>query len=155
MNSFQDEVKIDASQLEERVQIVKELLDVNHEYYSVVKDSFTGEHYLHYAYMHLNVVEAGSEEQFHHLMPINEEDVMGLLFGEQPYSYPKYWTRSFLRNGPSGYYVWFDPTFEAEQDKNEQIGEGIITKLREFKQSGSMNEDAVRRLLDELDKAGQ
>ncbi|MCR8641347.1 hypothetical protein NV379_01640 [Paenibacillus sp. N1-5-1-14] len=155
MESFLNEVKVDASNLEARLEVVKELLDANHEYYSIVKDSQTGEHYLHYAYIHLNVADAGSEEQFHHLMPIDADDVIGFMFGEQPYTYPANWTRAFLRNGPSGFYVWFDPDHDANYDANEELGAQIATKLREFKQTGATNEDEVRQLLQELDKAGQ
>jgi hypothetical protein len=41
--------KIPDNELEQRLETVKELRTVEHESYSIVKDRYTGEHYVHYA----------------------------------------------------------------------------------------------------------
>ncbi|PYI55865.1 hypothetical protein [Paenibacillus flagellatus] len=141
--------------IQERLQSVKELSEDadGTELYEVVKDTATGEHYLHYAYLHLNVAD-GTKESFHHLLPLGSDDVLGVLFGEQPYAYPDHWTRPYLRNGPDGTYVWFDPseTIEGAAEENEKLAGDIASLLGEWKKRGRHDPDSVKELLERIDR---
>ncbi|MCY9657414.1 hypothetical protein P5G65_35265 [Paenibacillus chondroitinus] len=150
--SFLHHQKISAETMAARIVPVKELLQTELDLYEVSKDSETGEHYLHYAYMHRDFTNTGEPESFHYLLPIDSDDVLGMIFGEQGYAYPEFWRKAFLRNGPEGFYIWFDPTHEAEQSEDEAIAADLLNKLRAFKENGSADPDAVRKLLEELDE---
>ncbi|MBE1441864.1 hypothetical protein [Paenibacillus sp. OAS669] len=154
--SFTDLRRVPSEWLQERLETVKALKDDNLEMYEVAKDKLTGEHYLHYAYLHKQVAAIGPEssgdEIFHHLMPIDSDDVLGLVFGEQSYTYPDNWTKMFLRNGPDGDYVWFDPSYTDQEAESEEIGASLQEQLMRFKQSPERSEEAVRKLLEELDR---
>jgi hypothetical protein len=149
--SFQKTAKVPAEWLQERLETVRELRLNGLELYEIAKDRDTGEHYLHYAYVHRNLADAaGAEETFHHLMPLTSDDVLGLLFGGEPYDYPAHWQRAFLRNGPEGFYVWFDPVHAAEEAEAEALGQELRDKLLRFKRNGVYDEAAVRKLLEDL-----
>ncbi|MBP1961746.1 hypothetical protein [Paenibacillus aceris] len=150
--SFTNQQKISAETIASRIIPVKELLQTELDLYEVSKDAETGEHYLHYAYMHRDFSNTGVPESFHYLLPIDSDDVLGMIFGEQGYAYPEFWRKSFLRNGPEGFYIWFDPSHEAEQSEDEAIAADLLNKLRAFKENGSADPDAVRKLLEELDE---
>lgn len=141
--------------LQERLQTVKEIAkdDKDTELYEIVKDSATGEHYLHYAYMHLSVAE-GTEESFHQLLPLDNDDVLAVMFGEQGYAYPDHWRRPFLRNGPNGTYVWFDPSdnLTGSSDENERLAGEIAGMLGEWKQHGRTDAESVKKLLERIDR---
>lgn len=141
--------------LQERLQTVKELAggEQESELYEIVKDAATGDHYLHYAYLHLNVAD-GTEESFHQLLPLDSDDVLAVLFGEQPYAYPEHWQRPFLRNGPDGTYVWFDPTenWNGAADENERLAGEVADMIGEWKRLGQRDEESVRRLLEKIDR---
>jgi hypothetical protein len=122
-----------------------------HELYEIAKDRGTGEHYLHYAYVHRNLADSGIEESFHQLLPLGSDEVLGLLFNNDPYTYPEHWRRPFLRNGPEGFYVWFDPVPPEEELQAEQAGRTIRAKLEQFKRAGAFDEESVRKLLQDLD----
>lgn len=151
-SSFIHYQKISAETMGSRIVPVKELLQTELDLYEVSKDAETGEHYLHYAYMHRDFTSTGEPESFHYLLPIDSDDVLGMIFGEQGYAYPEFWSKAFLRNGPEGFYIWFDPAHEAEQSEDEAIAADLLNKLRAFKESGSADPDAVRKLLEELDQ---
>lgn len=148
--------RIPSEVLGERLETVRALKELEHEMYEISKDKETGEHYLHYAYMHRNFKavgpESGQEEVFHQLMPLTSDEVLGLLFGNEPYEYPEHWEKAFLRNGPEGDYVWFDPSYAAEEAEHEAIGLEIAEQLAKFKQAGDLSEERVRELLDKLNK---
>jgi hypothetical protein len=141
--------------LQERLQTVKELAkDENEtELYEIVKDSSTGEHYLHYAYIHLTVAD-GTEEAFHQLLPLESDDVLAVMFGEQSYAYPDHWARPFLRNGPNGTYVWFDPSenLEGAASDNEKLAGEIAGMVGEWKRQGQLDADSVKQLLERIDR---
>lgn len=146
--------RVPAELLQERLKTVHTLTENDLEMYEIAKDQVTGEHYLHYAYSHRNlsapVTSDGMiEEVFHYLMPLENDDVLGMMFNGQPYEYPDHWHRAFLRNGPDSDYVWFDPSFVGEHEENEAYGREIIDKLRRFKEKGDFSEDSVRKLLEE------
>ncbi|KIL40179.1 hypothetical protein SD70_15265 [Gordoniibacillus kamchatkensis] len=150
--SFQAMAKVPAEWLAERLETVRELKRDDLELYEIAKDRDTGEHYLHYAYVHRDFTSgAGAEETFHQLMALSSDDVLGLLFENEPYSYPDHWHRAFLRNGPEGFFVWFDPVPAAEEAEADAAGRELRDKLLRFKQSGVYDEQAVRKLFKELD----
>ncbi|WP_282935427.1 hypothetical protein [Paenibacillus sp. RC67] len=155
--SFTDMRRVPSDWLQERLETVKSLTDDNNlEMYEVAKDKMTGEHYLHYAYLHKQIAaigpETNGEEIFHHLMPIDSDDVLGLVFGEQFFTYPDHWNKTFLRNGPDGDYVWFDPSYTEQEVESDEIGANLQEQLLRFKQSPERTEEAVRKLLEELDR---
>lgn len=150
--SFRELAKVTAELLSERLETVRELRSDGLELYELSKDRGTGEHYLHYAYLHRDIASGGAEETYHQLMPLTSDDVLAILFNEQPYSYPEHWHQAFLRNGPEGFYVWFDPVKPDEEAEAEQAARHIREKLQRFKESGSFDEAAVRKLLEELDR---
>lgn len=150
--SLTQQQKISAETIATRIISVKELLQTELDLYEVSKDSETGEHYLHYAYMHRDFSNTGEPESFHYLMPIENDDVLGMIFGEQGYAYPEHWKSSFLRNGPEGFYIWFDPSHEAQQTEDEAIAADLLQKLRAFHDQGNVDPEAVRKLLEEMDE---
>jgi hypothetical protein len=143
---------IPAELLTERIETVKALQETEHESYDVVKDRETGEHYLHYAYLHVNFQQGGQEEIFHHLLPLSTDDVLAVIFGDEDFAYPGGWKKTFLRNGPDGCYVWFDPLVQADSDQGEMLGERIQRLLSEFQQGRSLDDDSMRELFAKLDK---
>lgn len=137
--------------LQERIETVKPLSDDSNELYEIVKDRETGDHYLHYAYKHLHVSD-GSEETFHQLLPLDSDDVLGLIFGEQAYKYPEQWTQAFLRNGPDGSYVWFDPSELQEEAVKQRKAEEMVDIMRTFKSTGQVDENSVKKMLEEIER---
>jgi hypothetical protein len=118
-----------------------------------MKDRITGEHYLHYAYLHRSFTSPDSaEESFHYLLPIESDDVLGILFGEQGFTYPKHWQHAFLRNGPIGYYVWYDPAGEVEEAESIAMAKEISERLLRFKQENSGTPEEVGRLMEEFER---
>ncbi len=136
-----------------RLETVKVLDEKENDVYSVEKDKETGEHYLHYAVRHLNLAAGGAEEMYHHWMPIGHDDVIALALGAPEYTYPEHWLRPYLRNGPGGGYVWYDPDGAADDhERYESIAEDIRTKLDAFRKEGRSGEEDIRRLMDEIDR---
>lgn len=154
--SWSSRKRIPGEEIGERLDSVRVLKEDALELYEIAKDKATGEHYLHYAYLHRNLAaipagpEAVQEESFHHLMPLESDEVLGFLFGEAPYDYPAHWGKPFLRNGPEGEYVWFDPGYAAAEAEHEAIGRDIAEQLARFKQAGDVSEQKVRELLERL-----
>ncbi|HZG88530.1 hypothetical protein [Paenibacillus sp.] len=137
--------------LEQRIEEVKPLDTLETEQYAIVKDGETGEHFLHYRYIHRDVALGGAESAYHQLMPLSSDDVLELMFGGAPYRYPEAWTQPYLRNGPDGQYVWFDPSPAREAEEAEREAARIRETLLAFKRKGSFGEQDVERLFRELD----
>jgi hypothetical protein len=152
MNSFQEMKKVPSSLLQNRLETVKDLFSNDLEMYEITKDRETGEHYLHYSYLHRDIASGGQDEVFHQLMPLESDDVLGILFGEQEYTYPDHWLRSFLRNGPEGEYVWFDPAYHENEQESIEISYQLSKMLEDFKKQGDYDEEAVRKLLNDTDR---
>ncbi|WP_281887323.1 hypothetical protein [Paenibacillus sp. YYML68] len=153
MQSWTEWKLVPVSSIQGRLQSVRPLREEEHEQYELTKDQATGEHYVHYSYMHRNIGAigtSGQDEIFHQLLPVSSDDVLGILFGEQPYTYPEHWRTSFLRNGPEGEYVWFDPSYVEEEQQYEAVGRTIVDELARFKEQGDLSEEALQRLLDRL-----
>ncbi|MCC3373167.1 hypothetical protein [Cohnella sp. REN36] len=139
--------------LAERLAEVKALAEREHEMYRLLKDDLTGEHYLHYAVRHLNVAGGGAEEQYHHLLPLAHDDVISIALGESWPAYPEEWRAAYLRNGPGGGYVWYDPDgAAADAPAYEAAALTLRDKLLAFRQNGSPDEADVRRLLEETER---
>ncbi len=154
MVSFTEMKQVTDEWLEQRIEEVKSLADPEkpHEHYRVVKDQETGEHYLHYAYVHIDVAGQGTEEWYHQLMPIDSDDVLGIIFGEQNYTYPEQWTRPFLRNGPDGVYIWFDPSAMHDEDYYEKLGNEISDVLTQYKKNGKFDAKTIQQMMEDLDR---
>ncbi|MCU6797959.1 hypothetical protein OB236_38125 [Paenibacillus sp. WQ 127069] len=154
--SMQDMKRIPAELLQERLEVVKQLSNDDLELYEISKDKLTGEHYLHYAYLHKQVAAMGPEssgiETFHQLMSLESDDVLAFIFGEQEFTYPAAWKRSFLRNGPEGDYVWFNPEYTQDEENSEAIANELREQLLRFKQSKELTPEGVSRLLQDLDR---
>lgn len=138
--------KVADEQLQERLITIKELPAPEFESYEIMKDTLTGDHYLHYAYMHRDVAAGGEEEQFHYLMPLENDDVLGLMFSDQAYTYPDHWNKRFLRNGPIGYYIWFDPGVVIDEFEPE-VAE-LMKKLQQLKASRQTDEESIRKIFE-------
>lgn len=149
--SWKDMRQVPQDALQVRIESVKTLQADENELYEIVKDRETGDHYLHYSYRHLHVAD-GTEETFHQLLPLDSDDVLSYVFGEQSYRYPDHWTRAFLRNGPDGSYVWFDPSELQEEADKQRKAEEMVDIMRAFKSSGQVDEASVKRMLEEIDR---
>jgi hypothetical protein len=139
--------------LDARVETIKSLQEGENETYLLVKDVPTGEHYLHYAVRHLNLAAGGAEEEFHHLMFLEHDDVIALALGAQEFVYPEHWNKPYLRNGPYGGFVWYDPAGASEESAQfEAIAEEIRAKLQAFRREGRGGTEDVLRLMDDVDR---
>jgi hypothetical protein len=152
-DSLQRLKQVAADLVQERLQLVKELGSDKLSGYTLMKDRITGEHYLHYAYMHRSFnSREPAEESFHYLLPIESDDVLGILFGEQGYTYPEHWRHAFLRNGPIGTYVWYDPDGEVGEEESAAMAREIQERLQQFKQESTGSPEEVARLMAEFDR---
>ena len=150
-DSFKDMKLVSGELLQDRMDTVKLLTEKKRETYDIMKDILTGEHYLHYSYSHIDVAQGGEEEIYHQLLPLEYDDVLAVILGEQAYTYPDHWRQAFLRNGPADNYVWFDPGDLTGDAKDATSGRIMAEKLRQLKQQGKVDEEAVRQLFDDLD----
>jgi hypothetical protein len=155
-HSLQSMKRVPSELLQERLEVVKQLDGDELELYEISKDKLTGEHYLHYAYLHKQIAALGPEstgvETFHQLLPLQSDDVLAYIFGEQDYAYPAAWKQAFLRNGPEGDYVWFDPAYTIDEEDSKMIGQQLREQLLRFKQSSELTTDSVSKLLQDLDR---
>lgn len=151
--SFKNIRLVTQEELTRRSEPVKTLKEEETELYRVIKDTETGEHYLHYAVYHIHVAGGGAEEEYHHLLPLEHDDVIALALGAPLIEYPGQWDRSYLRNGPHGGFVWYDPNGANEDETEYAETEAFVREqLLAFREQGSRGEEDVRRLLDRMDK---
>lgn len=152
-DSFTTMKHVKAEWLTERIEGVQNLSKSDHESYDIVKDAATGEFYLNYSYMQLDLTAGGNTEVWYHqLMSIDHDDVIALAVGEQAFTYPDHWKQPFLRNGPGDRYVWFSPEYAEDFDENLQIGQDIAETLKQFKAEGKHDIEAVKQLFAQLDE---
>ena len=137
--------------LEARIEEVRELDASESERYGIVKDRETGEHYLHYRYIHRDVAAGGAESAYHQLLPLETDEVLDLMFSGGEFRYPDAWRRPYLRNGPDDQYIWFDPAPALEAEEAEREAERIRQTLLAFKRKGAYDAADVERLFRELD----
>jgi hypothetical protein len=151
--SFKSLKRVPHDLLQQRLEKVKDLLQTDLESYEIHKDTHNGEHYLLFYYEHMLIADNNHKETYYHLMPLETDDVLALVLGEAPYTYPENWTRPFLRNSSENdSYVWFDPAHQAVYEENADIGEKLKKKLLEFKQKGDLDEETIIKLFNDLDK---
>ncbi|MCD9020978.1 hypothetical protein [Cohnella silvisoli] len=144
---------VSQDELTRRMEPIKALKEDVNELYRLVKDTETGEHYLHYAVFHLNVAGGGAEEEYHHLLPLEHDDVIALALGAPLFQYPGEWNCAYLRNGPDGGFVWYDPSGVSDNELKYAETEAYIREqLLAFRKSGAHGEEEVKRLLEEMDK---
>jgi hypothetical protein len=153
MASFRQYKLVEPEDLEQRLLTVKDLDIQEHEAYRMLKDAQTGEHYLDYSYVHIDIAAGANKETFHHLMPLESDDVIAIMLGEQSYRYPDVWNRMYLRNGPDGKYVWFNA--EELNTQDESAGREMQKALLEFKRTGKYDEEAIQQLFETMDRLAQ
>ncbi|WP_373231502.1 hypothetical protein [Cohnella sp.] len=140
-------------ELSRRLVPVKDLTQDAAQLYRLVKDSETGEHYLHYGVFHLNIAGGGIEEEYHHLLPLEHDDVIALALGAPLFEYPQQWGKPYLRNGPHGGFVWYDPSGVSDDERGLAEAEAYIKEqLIAFRKQGEHSEEAVKKFLEEMDK---
>jgi hypothetical protein len=139
--------------LRQRLEEVKVLYRDENELYRLVKDSSTGEYFLHYAVRHLNLTAGAAEEEYHHLLPLEHDEVISFALGSPFYRYPDEWQAPYLRNGSEGGYVWYDPNGAAPDiAAYEEAAAALKEKLLAFRREGSLGEEEIRRLLEETER---
>lgn len=153
MDSSFKQLKLVPDQLlEERIEFVQKLQENDTEAYEIIKDKLTGEHYLHYYYLQINLSGDGEKEVYNHLLPLENDDVLTLLFEKPDFSYPEQWKEPYLRNGPNGQYVWFDPGYKDDFEESVQLANEIKEKLELFKTQGDFNQESMEKFLKDLDQ---
>jgi hypothetical protein len=154
-SSFQSSKTVGADQLRERMEILRVFEETTDQYEALVKDRMTGEHYLHHAHIHLNVAEAGAEEFYHAIMPLDPDEVIEAMVGGRRWPFPEAWRKSFLRNGPHETYIWFDPEMTSESNPDEAFGRFLHERLLSFKQAGQFDQVAMSELFEAIEEARQ
>ncbi len=122
--------------------------------YSVVKDKETGQHYLHYSFTHINLSE-GRKDAYEHFLPLSSDDVLGVVFGEQPYIFPDHWLTPYYRSGTDDRLMSFDPRENHQLEDDAKTEQEILAKLQSYKQAWqetSDPEELTRKLMGEIDR---
>ncbi|MFD2371999.1 hypothetical protein ACFSO0_18895 [Brevibacillus sp. GCM10020057] len=142
------------------LETIKQLETSEFETYSIVKHRESGEHFLRYFLSHINLSEGGRRDDYDHFMPLDSDDVLGLMFGEQEYRFPDHWRRSYLRSGNDNRLIPFDPSenYDLEEDAAAELA--MLQQLELFKQqwmnaenqSAEEREKLTRAYFSELDK---
>lgn len=122
------------------LETIKELEKTEFETYSIVKNAETGEHFLRYFLSHINLSEGGRRDDYDHLLPIDSDDVLALMFGEQPYCFPDHWRSAYLRSGNDNRLIPFDPSenYDLEEDAAAELA--MLEQLEKFKQQWTASE---------------
>lgn len=134
--------------------ILKEWQPTDTETYSIVKNRETAEHYLWYSLVHINLSEGGRQDVYEHFMPLDSDDVLGLMFGEQPYSFPDHWQKPYLRSGTDERLMWYDPRENFDLQKAAEEERAMFERLLQYKQQwleASDKEELTRKLFRDLD----
>lgn len=144
---------VPGDELTRRIETVKTLREQDGELYRLAKDAETGDHYLHYAVYHLNVASGGAEEIYHHLLPLADDDVIAAALGAPWPAYPAEWRNAYLRNGPHGGFVWYDPDGAAiDEAAYEDAAAKLRDKLLAFRRGGARGEEDIQALLDDIER---
>lgn len=142
------------------IETIKELESSEFESYSIVKHTETGEHYLRYFLSHINLSEGGRRDNYDHFLPIDSDDVLGLMFGEQPYRFPENWRSPYLRSGNDNRLIPFDPSENYDLDEEAAAELAMVEQLELYKQqwmnaetmSAEEKEKLTKQYFAELDK---
>ncbi|WP_253901634.1 hypothetical protein [Brevibacillus sp. HB1.3] len=122
------------------LETIKELSKSEFETYSIVKNTETGEHYLHYFLSHINLSEGGRRDDYDHFLPIESDDILAIMFGEQPYQFPENWRSAYLRSGNDNRLIPFDPSENYDLDDAAAAELAMLEKLEQYKEQ-MMNAD--------------
>ncbi len=136
------------------VEPVKDLGQGDFETYRIVKERGSAQHYLHYSFFHIKLSEGGIREDYDYFLPLDEDDVLAIVLGEQPYEFPKHWRKTYLRSGTDDRLFPYDPgqSDELEREKEEELG--ILEALTRYKEAylnADDKEALTRKLFEELD----
>lgn len=141
------------SEFIDKLDKIKELQASESETYTIAKDRESGQHYLWYSLFHMNLSE-GRNDHFEHFLPLDSDDVLGLMFGEQPFRFPADWKAPYLRTGTDDRLMWFDPTenFNLEQAAEEEhaLLDRLLAYKRQFEHANDKDE-LTRKLFNDLD----
>ncbi|USG63758.1 hypothetical protein NDK47_16450 [Brevibacillus ruminantium] len=146
---------LDKRQFLSDLETVKELEQTDFETYSIVKNRETGQHYLRYSFSHINLSEGGRRDDFDHFLPLESDDVLAFMFGEQPYHFPEHWHSAYLRTGTDERLMPFDPSENHHLEKDAEAELALFAKLQQFKQQwdhAKDKESLTRDLFRELDQ---
>lgn len=124
----------DKDQFLAALETVKELEQSEFESYSIVKHRQTNQHYLRYFLSHINLSEGGRRDDYDHFLPISTDDVLGFLFGEQPYRFPDNWRSPYLRSGNDNRLLPFDPSENYDLEEEAQAELAMLEQLEQYKQ---------------------
>lgn len=153
--SFLNLKSISGDLLRERTAQVQVFIEEEAIYEALIKDRLTGEYYLHHAHLHLNVQEGGTEEHYHALLPLTNDEVIALTAGGQRLQFPDEWNKAFLRNGPEEQFVWFDPEMTRAYDADEQFGSALREKMLAFKRAGRFDAESMSGLFEDIERLKQ
>ncbi|MBN6186846.1 hypothetical protein JQN58_07540 [Aneurinibacillus sp. BA2021] len=149
--SLKDKQLIQREEIASRLEDVKELHKGEYETYTLVKDKTTGEHYVRFVQRHLNLMEGGVEEMFDHLLPVDTDEVLAVIFGEQEYTYPEQWSVKYLRGSDQDPYVWFDPSALPDEQDDDAKGKELSEMLDAFRKDKKFDDDSIRKLFKDID----
>lgn len=139
----------------EQLETVKDIATTDFETYAVVKEKVTGQHYLRYSFTHINLSEGGRTDAYEHFLPLSSDNVLGLVFGEQPYTFPDHWLSPYYRSGTDDRLMRFDPRENHQLEDDAKTEREILAKLQSYKQAWlktSDPEELTRKLLGEIDR---
>nr|WP_204516797.1 hypothetical protein [Brevibacillus fulvus] len=125
------------------------------ETYSIVKDKESGQHYLRYSFFHIQVSAGGTRFDYEQFLPLEADDVLGLVFGEQPYRFPDHWRSVYYRSGTDGRLMLFDPSENHDLEKAAAAERDMLEKLLEYKQrwqAAEQREELTKQLFADLDE---
>jgi len=138
-----------------RISRIKLLSEKEFDTYSIVKDEESGQHYLHYSFVHYNLSEGGRKDTYDYFLPLDSDDVIGFLFGEQPFEYPENWKSTYLRSGSDDRLMYFDPTENFGLEKEAEEEQAILEALLRYKAEWNNTEDKealTKKLFADIEK---
>lgn len=124
-----------------RLDTLKVLEETEFETYTLAKNRETGQHFLRYSMQHINLSEGARRDDYEHLLAVESDEVLGLLFGEQPYSFPDHWKRTYLRSGTDDRLMPFDPSENHDLDEDAKTERALLAKLLQYKQEWQQTDD--------------
>lgn len=129
------------------LETVKKLHQTDFENYRLVKHKDTLQHYVHYSFFHIKLSEGGIREEYDYFLPLDENDVLSIVLGEQPYLYPDHWYTAYLRSGTDDRLVPFHLDGEDELQKDIEEELAILEALQRYKQAfeTSDNKEALTK----------
>jgi hypothetical protein len=143
------------------LETIKILEQNEFETYSIVKHRETQEHFLRYFLVHINLMEGGRRNEHDHFLPLDSDDVLGLMFGEEKtYHFPHNWRSPYLRTGNDNRIIPFDPTQNYELEEEARAELAMLEELEQYKErmmntegmSAEERERLTREYFEKLDE---